>query len=361
MLPKLLLAVFSFALSLVVGELGARLIWGPPGWTDQRVVFFSTNTWRRDPMGAMRYTPDATVRTVAIYGNQIEYDARFQVNNLGFIDRIDYETENAKHQENGIAFVGDSFTAGFHNNRPWVPRLRDRAQELHPEIEIYNLGVGAIGVFDFTRLAESAATELNFEKIVFLLITDDLNRKQWKPIERGGVLHLCPEDARRRACLSGPSRILVLDENDTSIDEMMAIIDEKGLIPPSQGILDWWTRNTFIGSRLRSRLVGEVAAGPPAPAPDMLERQFARWLLELQEKFSDKEIVLIHLPTKDDVLQGHFSIDAASQARSAGFEYVSLLEQCNLEIDDYFTIDGHPNDRGYQKILECVGSALDLI
>ena len=117
MVPKFLLALLSCALTLLVGELGVRAIWGPPAWTDLRVVFFSTHTWQRDPMGAMRYTPSATVRTVAIYGDRVEYDARFRVNNLGFIDRIDYqteveaetETENPKSQR--IAFVGDSFTA----------------------------------------------------------------------------------------------------------------------------------------------------------------------------------------------------------------------------------------------------------
>jgi hypothetical protein len=203
--------------------------------------------------------------------------------------------------------------------------------------------------------------ELDFHKIVFLLITEDLYRKQWQPVERDGLLYLCPENARKKACLQGTSRMLVLDDNDLSIEEMLSIIEDRELIAPAQGFADWWTRNTFIGSRFRPFFFDDVTADSPKPKPAVLEKQLVRWLGELQTEFRDKEIVLIHLPTKEDVLQGRFNIDAASHARSVGIEYISLLEQCDFETDDYYAIDGHPNEQGYQKVLECVGAALNLI
>lgn len=361
MIPKFFLALLVCTLTLLVGELGIRAVWGAPAWTDRRVVFFSTETWQRDAMGAMRYKPSTTIRTVAIYGDRVEYDARFPVNNLGFVDRIDYGVETDDREQDHIAFVGDSFTAGFHGSDPWVPRLRDRARELQPGIQIYNLGIGAVGVHDFTRLAKSASEELNFQKIVFLLLTNDLYRRQWLPVERDGFLYLCPENPRGKACPSGRSRILVLPDNDLSIEELLSIIEERKLIAPVEGVVDWWTRNTFIGSNFRPLLFHDLRVKPPKPKPAALEKYLVRWLREIQIEFRDKEVVLIHLPTKADVLQGHFDIDVASQARSFGIEYISLLERCDFGIDDFYPIDGHPNDRGYQKFLECVGAALDLI
>jgi hypothetical protein len=358
---KFLLALFSIALSLVVGELAARAIWGAPAWTDKRVVFFSSKTWKRDPTGALRYAPDAQLRAVSIFGNQVEFDVRFRTNNLGFIDPVNYAPDASKRGKEGVVFVGDSLTAGYHGGAPWVPRLRDQAQKLRPEIEIYNLGVGAVGVINFTRLAKSVETELDFQKIVFLMITEDIYRNQWRPFERDGTLYLCPEAKTKKTCRSEPSRMLVLNDNDLGVDQMQAIMKEKGVIQPARGVLEWWMRESFIGARLRPLIIGETPNTRAKPSQGMMERLFADWLEAVKTEFGPKEIVVVHLPTKADVYAGHFALDAASRAQSAGIEYISLLEECDLEFDDYFAIDGHPNSRGYQKILQCVGSALDLI
>jgi hypothetical protein len=70
------------------------------------------------------------------------------------------------------AFVGDSFTAGFHGGTPWAPALRDRARRANPDLQIYNLGVSGTGFEHFSRLLKSFATEVDFSDIVILAISD---------------------------------------------------------------------------------------------------------------------------------------------------------------------------------------------
>ena len=93
--------------------------------------------------------PNESVRTVAIYTGRIEYDVKYQTNNMGFIDHKDYD----KNQpiERSIAFVGDSFTAGYHGGTPWVPGLRDKLAHDN-DLEIYNLGVDGTGIIHFEKI-----------------------------------------------------------------------------------------------------------------------------------------------------------------------------------------------------------------
>ena len=115
------LFLFSLTTILVIGEISVRFF--DLTHIEERAWLFSSQTFQLDQNGAVRYQPNKKIRTIAVYNNKIEYDVHFNTNNLGFVDDKDYEYENALNKKY-YAFVGDSFTAGYHGSEPWIPKLR---------------------------------------------------------------------------------------------------------------------------------------------------------------------------------------------------------------------------------------------
>ena len=115
----------SLIICFVIGEIGIRLLNLTYAGHASRVLMFSEDAFQLDSNGAVRYAPNKRIRTVAVYDGNIEYDVVFDTNNLGFVDSKDYIDE-ASLDKKYYAFVGDSFTAGFHGGEAWVPKLNNR-------------------------------------------------------------------------------------------------------------------------------------------------------------------------------------------------------------------------------------------
>jgi hypothetical protein len=81
----------------------------------------------------------------------------------------------------------------------------------------------------------------------------------------------------------------------------------------------------------------------------------------LRRDFPDTQITILHLPMKRELRDRRLAIDLAPLAAKSDIQYDSLLDRCGLTLSDYHEFDGHPNARGYDKILECVGEVLGLL
>lgn len=64
----------------------------------------------RDDLGAIRYAPRRSIRSVLIYGDVIEVDARYQTNDFGVFDHLD--SLPAAGPGKRYVFFGDSYAAG---------------------------------------------------------------------------------------------------------------------------------------------------------------------------------------------------------------------------------------------------------
>lgn len=141
------------------------------------------------------------IRTIAVYNNKIEYDVDFNTNNLGFVDDKDYQYEIAPHKKY-YAFVGDSFTAGYHGREPWIPKLRRNLKERN--IEIFNLGIEGTGIEHFYRLLKSTSKQLYITHIVILAISNDFNRNLWYPLTNSSEIWICPDNLNSAECIKRP-------------------------------------------------------------------------------------------------------------------------------------------------------------
>ena len=135
------------AITFIFLEIGIRSLNILPIY--KRALMYSSKTSQLDQNGAVHYEPNKKIRTVTVYNNKIEYDVHFNTNNLGFVDDKDYEYDNAPDKRR-YAFVGDSFTAGYHAGASWVPKLRRNIEG--ENIKIFNLGVGGTGIKHFYLL-----------------------------------------------------------------------------------------------------------------------------------------------------------------------------------------------------------------
>lgn len=107
---------------------------------------------------AVHYVPNTTIRSITVYYNKVEYDAKHHTNNMGFVSDVDYQKEDRK----GIVFLGDSFTAGVGSNNPWLPILNKK----YPDINLYSMGATGTGQENFYELFENYQDSLNFDTVV---------------------------------------------------------------------------------------------------------------------------------------------------------------------------------------------------
>lgn len=342
-LSKLGLTIFSIIIGLVIGEIVVRSLGF--GHVAERSLMFSSPTWKLDSGNAVRYLPNQKIRTVAAYEGNIEYDIQFQTNNLGFVDNVDYVREAASNKKY-YAFVGDSFTAGYHGGESWVPQLRDRVRGQN--VGIYNLGIGGTGVEQFSRLLKSVSQQIKFSTIVVLAISNDFQRKSWYPVVQDNDISFCRESTGIPQC----GRVAKVIQRDVTADGILEILlkqvaeDRK-----NDNILKQSQLLAFI-KRSTANLLGRSVY------TNMNIKRSLHSLKEIRDTFPNTDIHLVHLPQKEEVAIGAYQLEFSHQVEEMGIKYYPALTRCNWSNDMFFANDSHPNRSGYENISFCVSEYL---
>ena len=351
-----LLLLGSVAVTCSVAEFGLRHF-RPVAARHEKIWMLSSPTFQTDSQGAVRYVENQRIRSVVVAANHIVYDVRYRTNNLGFIDHEDYGVGPSVRRSDArrYAFVGDSFTAGVHGGTPWVAAIRDEARRTDPDLEIYNLGVEGTGFEQFSRLLDSASTQLEFSEIVILALSDDFWRPMWHPLVQGDELRFCGLEASATECLQGPPVARIVDEGLTQT-ELLALATRLRADPPSgsrpfrQFLVD------------HSRLGGLVYAQYrkfKLPRSKGLQESLS-WLAHIRHAFPGKRIQLIHLPTIAEVAGADYELHPEEKVQALGIAYFPALKECTWPEKMFHADDGHPNAAGYEAIARCVSDHLRL-
>jgi len=342
---KFLGILVSSIIALAMVEAAARLVLGSP--TPLGVLMFSENPFQAGGGGSMKFVPNREIRALSVFGARREFDVRFETNNLGLVDAADYPLPP---KPRNIALAGDSYTAGYHGGRPWVPGLR----ELLPGANVYNLGVTGTGFVQFADLLADFAASVAIDEVVLIAISSDISRRSWQPFVRENRLSLCSRDTPEAKCLAKNSNILLI-EGDGSAPSLNARIDAHYAAMPKVGWRRYLSRHTYVGRLFHSRTWKRRSKGlDKVEIPPFTVAALQR----IRKQFHGRPARLIHLPEKREVLAGAFSTDLEAAAKTAGFSFTNGLGACNLTVDDFFPRDPHPNARGYEKIRLCVSRAL---
>lgn len=330
----------SIVLTIALMEGSLRFVEVPDA---PRFLFWSSGHFSMDDNGAVRYRPGERVRTVTVYGGKIEYDVQYSTNNLGLIDDRPYYRDDRQIPK--YVFAGDSFTAGHHGGRPWVPALRDRVQR-NQDLEIYNLGVTGTGFHHFKRLLESFSREIDFTDVVLLAISNDFYRGYWYPVISGNEIRFCREVLVPEQCIATiPPTAYVIPYNATD-DEIIAMASR---LAKSRSLSGGGSRIVGMARRLY-RAFGPAKSQQAMSALNAIEK--------IKLEFPQAKIHLVHLPEKAEVQSGEYELDVEALVAGSGIDYFPALHKCEWSVDMYHERDSHPNSRGYDAVSSCVGRYL---
>ena len=349
------LFISSTIIALIVAEVTIRKL--DLVFLSNRFLMYSSPTFLLDKNGAIRYFPNAHIRSVAVYDGEIEYDFQFYTNNIGFIDYRDYEEINDGNGKENYAFIGDSFTTG-HGVGPWVPALRDRIHAINNNIEIYNLGIDASGIEHFYRLLKSSKKQLEFTYIVILAISNDFYRKFEYPLTYNNEIRFCQESLKISECSKQPYAIRIIDFNSSEkeILDIAQIMKESGEQYKDNRTRKWarYLEFSYIWRLTKHILTTKYKYS----RDDVLVQQSLTSLKNIKELFPDTEIYLIHLPEKGEVARQRYLFDIGQDIESIGISYFPALKECDWSKDMFFSKDAHPNKIGYVNISDCVSDYL---
>lgn len=188
-LKSLLLLIVTTFICLLVAELMLRMTPIGSYSLKQRVLFYSKPAFLALDGQAVSYQPNTEIRSVAVYGDQIDYDTTKKTNNLGFYDQLDYHKTADGIKD--IAFIGDSFTSSSGGNQPWVIGLRENIQR--DDIQLYNFGVSATGLTHFHYLLKHLLSEdkVTLDEVNLMVISNDFFRYIWYPLSTEDGVRLC--------------------------------------------------------------------------------------------------------------------------------------------------------------------------
>ncbi len=336
-----LLLIISTVVTLIIVEIILRLFLGNILYTGKsgRSLYYSKPTFSLTSNGAVHYAADIPLRSLAIYYNKFEYDTKHHTNNLGFISNKDYHKEDKK----GAIFLGDSFTAGVGSTDPWLPLLDSKYQD----INLYSFGVTGTGQENFYRLFESFQESLNYDTVVIVSISDDLNRKLWYPMSIKDKLYFCREKSTKEQCMERYPIMTLIDYD----------IDRDTLLMPDELYLKKAYR--LLRTRLNQKIQKtEKEQQKPIP-PSRIDITYIAQIKALADK-NGKKVIFIHLPEKSEAASGEYRYDIAQDLKDLGIAYCPVLKTHTWDMSLFHDNDGHPNDKGYAYISSIVEEIMEL-
>jgi hypothetical protein len=369
-IKNLFLICLALLISIILSEMVLQVLDVGRYSLKDRVLFYSFPAFALDENKAVRYVPGASIRTVAVYGADIEYDNVIRTNSQGFIDSRDYASTPENVQD--VIIIGDSFTAGSGGTRPWVEWLRELVKEKSGATQFYNLGVTGTGVRHFSRLLASFHEEIEFDEVNIMLITNDLYRGLWYPAEGKERLWFCEERDIPFLCMK--KRRAVINRVDLDEDRN-SILERAGRIYARKNLESDSDVGSLRGSRLYALLCDAYSAMYPKENLQehcahikvhnitAYEKNGRYWsaireLRSISEHFSDVKFRVFHVPEKGEVFLGEYLLNIKKDILTTGMEYMPLLSLCEWRRNMFHKHDSHPNDHGYMNLAGCVAGLL---
>jgi hypothetical protein len=350
------LIVVSIITGLLLVELTSHLFFTSivrPNVYDwaRRVMFFDgANSVFENHGSIFTYVPSDDVRSLTAYYSDdsyvVEYDYMFHTNNYGLVQDFDTDPNRSS-----LLILGDSFTEGD-GAEPWFRKLS--TQTKNNRYQMINGGLIGTGFEQWEEFQDYLSTEKNIHirKLLVIFISDDYSR---------GVWNFNAVDLR---CLHS----IVTCSLDQTIYYRL---------PPLSGLPDWVSRiraarNSKSGmrgwlDRITRRFLPasyqvfeylRAMAKSSSKAEQQKQRSRAA-ITRLIQKYGPENVIFLHLPQKDEVAgPNELGLEARRAIRESGANLLDGFQLCALSLNDYHIHDGHPNERGYSEIANCVSKVI---
>jgi hypothetical protein len=340
----------SVIVGLLLVEIASDLLFrssGGPSAYDwaHRIMFFDGAEGIFQNHGKLfTYLPNERVRSLTTYYSDndfvVEYDYQFRTNNYGLVQDVDVDPDRPS-----LLLLGDSFTEG-QGAAPWFAKLLMRSE--NDRYQIINGGLLGTGFGQWNLLQDylSADKRVNIQKLLVIFISDDYSRGVWNVRPTGfeclrSILEcdLGESTLFKLPLLSElPDWVSKIRTARNSRNGFMKKIDQitSRILPSTYHALQYLKTKASFKTRQRMELsrVGINA---------------------LIQKYKSENVVFLHLPQKDEVFgPSDLGKEARATIQEAGGTLLDGFQLCPLSPNEYHIHDGHPNEKGYSRIADCV-------
>jgi hypothetical protein len=345
--------IFEVSLRLVGYNFGSKYN-GPIAFLKGEQTIFQSHG------SAFTYLPHMLARSEHVYYSdsdfKVAFDYTFSTNNLGLVQDNDVFPGGKS-----VLVLGDSYTEGV-GSPPWFTTLA-------PEIEKFgyqpiNGGLRGTGFHMWWQLAQYLEREgLQIDKLVIVFTSGDFSAQPMTFPEdylrclTRPVLHDC--DVEKFYFLPLPSR----EQLPLWVD---AVRTKRNVAPISAPR----TKLRLITDGLEALVPGtyhvykflqsKVVAPQPLTEDELNNESLSRAALQaIVKKYGLKNIVFVHVPVKNEPTPSLVGLRARQAISSVGGLLVDGFKLCGLSISDYYPIDPHPTESGYNKVSACVAQAFN--
>ena len=375
------IAIIATVLSFLLAELSLRLfnlIIEADTEKNRLRYFWSDNYLISSSNNAIIAKPNWNIRERATCNGDIEFDVSFETNNLGFIDSDDYPGEGKF--ERYVGLVGDSYTAGT-GAGPWIPYLRDKINSNGNDIQLYNFGFVAAGVEQFVRLLEEYAPRLPISDLVILVISDDFERKPWRPLSDDKGIWLCEESLSEKSCMSRKPYIGLVDFNfdnrrlskhvvrEAKKNQLKKTIERSAVHSKDSSESNLFLRIASFVMR-KSKVLGLVnrfrhkflieSSGRLNKKPSEVFISNLRSLERLITILKVEDIRVVQFPSKNEVYAGKYDVALSEYIKDIGIPYTNLWKECSFSLDMFHDCDHHFTKKGYRQFADCIEKSVIL-
>jgi len=176
LIPSVIAISLACSVPLVISDLYLKSRRLPS--QNSRLMLLGGGSLQTTSAGIRSYTPSSTVRHLAVYGNQIEYDYTFSTDKHGF--RETYQCESLDDVRPLLAIAGDSFTEGQGAQLSWTSELQSLLCK--DKINSINTATAGSGLLEMERSLAFAKNSLGSSKAIIAIIPDDIYRPHFNVI-----------------------------------------------------------------------------------------------------------------------------------------------------------------------------------
>jgi hypothetical protein len=336
----------ALATLLLIESIGYFVFDNRYNW-DLRYLYYSNNPIVNEfstPKTFWKYNPNSDIRSIATYQRLfsvgIEYDCTYHTNKFGFIDT----GEITNYAD--FLVLGDSFTEG-QGGCPWLTKDTLLIDDHLSNFKLLNGGLQGVGILQFEQVLDYFEPEVSIENLIIIAISNDFKRgdaSQWQTdsdcylsgsCKKNDYWHYIPIDMS---------------------DEMILINSRERSYERGIDFIERFKRASFA-YRLYSEyrvIFKNIFDEKSIHVDDNLEPYRANLAALERIKLRYPSLKIILVPQRDEVgFLGQKNMDSLVIERyleSNNYQF----SWCDITSDDYFPLDGHPNDLGYKKLFGCL-------
>lgn len=349
---KILIFFLSFFIGLIFFEIiftfQKKNYLAPYNWEQRYMLLKSMDSSSvfKNINNFFTYQPNQKIKSTAYYfiNDQWikEYEYFFPTNNLGLV-----QSSNTIPNTDSLLILGDSFTEG-QGAYPWFEKFRNSNKNI--DLQLINGGILGTGFKSWLLLHDFLVSKkISIKKIVIIFISDDYSRKVWNISSntldciQNSNLCLGNENFYGEPETNNLKKFL---EHLKNFREQHAIEDKK--------IKQKEFFNNYLPGTMTVYYFLKMKFFYPRENDQAIESLVNQY---------QSNILFVHIPQKDEVITGKINsvgIDAVKKIKSFNGLVFDGHAKCGFNKDDYFLHDGHPNVRGYEKVSDCVKTAINL-